>query len=348
MKTWILACFLFIFNACRVKDRMSPVAVIAQGKMPNIASDSSGFLHLVYGTGDSIMYTSSIDGGNHFSNPELVSVQPKLSASAMRGPQIAAGSDGIVITACNHAGDIFSYTKKPAGSWEHAVRVNDVDTVAKENLMALAADGKTIYAIWLDLRNKFNRIYGAGSTDGGKTWSTNILVYASPDKTVCECCKPSLAIKDHRIYAMFRNKIQGKRDLYLVQSVDGGSSFGRAYKLGWGSWDLDACPMDGGTLALNKKGLPETVWNRKGIIYNCIPGKEEKAIGHGRNCSMESIDDQAVFVWVEKGNVVILKPDGSKENLGNGQEPLLKAVGNNQILCVWENKNQILKKLLFL
>ena len=228
------------------------------------------------------------------------------------------------------------------------MRVNDIDTVAKENLMALAADGKMTYAIWLDLRDKFNRIYGSGSSDGGRSWSRNILVYASPDTTVCECCKPSLVMMHNRIYAMFRNNLQGKRDLYLVQSEDGGSSFGQAYKLGWGTWALDACPMDGGGMVLNKKGFPETVWNRKGIIYACSPGKEERALGHGRNCSLESLEDQAIYAWVEKGNVVILKPDGSKENLGRGQQPILKKVGKNQVLCVWENENHILKKLIFL
>lgn len=348
MKTWILASLIFFFTGCWEKERINSSNIIAHGNMPNIAIDSSGSIHLVYGTGDSVMYAFSTDGDNHFSTPELVAVQQKLSAAAMRGPQIAAGSKGIVITACNHAGDIFSYTKRPNGPWEHSARVNDIDTVAKENLMALAADGQLTYAIWLDLRDKSNKIYGAGSTDGGKTWSKNILVYASPDTTVCECCKPSLAIKNQKIYAMFRNKIHGNRDLYLVQSSDGGSSFGQANKLGWGSWFLDACPMDGGAMVLNENGFPETVWNRRGIIYACTPGKEEKALGNGRNCNLESIDGQNIYAWVENGNVIILKPDGSKLNMGKGHLPLLKAIGKDQVLCVWEMESRILSKMLYL
>ena len=71
--------------------------------------------------------------------------------------------------------------------------MNDPDTTAKEGLMALSADKENVFAVWLDLRgNKRNKIYGAKSIDGGKTWSKNIMIYTSPDTTVCECCKPSV------------------------------------------------------------------------------------------------------------------------------------------------------------
>lgn len=53
--------------------------------------------------------------------------------------------------------------------------------------MAFSADGNNAFAVWLDIRNdngKGQRIFGAQSSDGGVTWSKNILVYASPDNTV--------------------------------------------------------------------------------------------------------------------------------------------------------------------
>jgi hypothetical protein len=106
--------------------------------------------------------------------------------------------------------------------------------------------------------------------------------------------------------------------------------------------------MDGGAMVLNNKGFPETVWNRKGTVYACTPGKEEKVLGQGMNCNLETIDNQNIYAWVEKGNVIILKPDGSRESIGKGHLPQLKAVDNDKILCVWENNDQIFKKLLYL
>ncbi|MCW3091432.1 MAG: hypothetical protein JWP81_2501 [Ferruginibacter sp.] len=315
--------------------------IIGAGQMPDMASDRHGNFSLVYGTGDSIMYSSSSDQGKTFSAPDLIAVLPGLAASHMRGPQIASGINGVSIIAVNNAGNIFSYNNEDSGKWSQAARVNDVDTVAKEQLMDLGADGQNFFAVWLDLRDKHNEIYGAGSSDGGKTWSKNRLIYASPDTTVCECCKPSVVIKGSKVYVMFRNWLHGNRDLYLIESSDSGNTFGEAKKLGNDSWALDGCPMAGGGLAINDKGTPETVWLRKSTIYTCQPGQPETAIGQGRNCTIESVDGKNIYAWTENGEVVILNPQHEKKVLGKGSMPVIKSINNEQVLCIWENENQI-------
>jgi hypothetical protein len=217
-----------------------------------------------------------------------------------------------------------------------------VDTVAKEGLMALSADGEKAFAIWLDLRgNKKNKIYGAESTDGGKTWSANQMIYTSPDTTVCECCKPSVVMKGNHVYVMFRNWLNGNRDLYLIQSSNGGASFGQAQKLGSGSWKLNGCPMDGGSLAINHNGEVQTVWRRKNTIFAAIPGKPEKEIKEGRDCVLEIVNNKNIYAWTEKGEVLFIKPDGEKKVLGKGSEPVLKALDKDHVICVWEKEKQI-------
>jgi hypothetical protein len=346
MKTaFLILTIVLVSFSCHNNDNKNDEA-IAAGQMPDLSKDNADNVHLVYGSGDSILYIYSTDNGKSFSSPSLIALLPELAASHMRGPQIAATSNGLVVTACNNTGDLFSFTKEQSGSWSQTARVNDVDTIAKENLMALSADGSTAFAVWLDLRDGHNRIYGAKSTNGGKSWSKNRLVYASPDTTVCECCKPSVAVKGDNVYVMFRNWLNGNRDLYLIQSADGGNTFGQAQKLGNGSWALNGCPMDGGGLAINGNGKPETVWNRKGVIYACEPGKEERKLGEGKNCAMESVNGKNIYAWVENGNVVVMNPQGMKRNLGKGQLPILKAVNNKQVLCVWERDQQIHKAVL--
>ena len=321
-------------------------SIIAQGQMPNLAKTNSNQIHLVFGSGDSILYSFSADHGNTFSKPSLISMLPGLASSHMRGPQIAAGLNGLVVTACSNSGNIYSYSSDGNGTWTQGTRVNDVDTIAKENLMALGADNNIVFAVWLDLRDRHNKIFGARSSDGGKTWSKNSMIYASPDGTVCECCKPSVAVKGENVYVMFRNWVNGNRDLYLTTSSNSGASFGESQKLGKGTWPLKGCPMDGGGLTLNQNGNPETVWNRKGTIYACEPGKEEKKLGEGKNCTMESINGKNVYAWVEHGDVILMKPQGMKKNLGKGQLPVLKATNKEHILCVWEKDKQIHKAVL--
>jgi hypothetical protein len=48
--------------------------------------------------------------------------------------------------------------------------------------------------------------------------------------------------------------------------------------------------MDGGGFTVDKSGTTETVWNRKGVIYACEPGKEESQLGKGKNCTIESVN----------------------------------------------------------
>ena len=317
--------------------------VIAKGRMPNITKDKSNNLHVVYGTGDSIMYLSSSNQGKSFSSPVLVAVLPKVFATAMRGPQITSTSNGIIITANTNYGNIYAYHKSVTGRWSKAMKVNDVDSVSKEALMSLSADGLNAFAVWLDTRGnngKGQRLYGAQSKDGGKTWSKNLLVYASPDKTICECCKPSVAMKGNNVYAMFRNWINGNRDLYLISSSNGGKTFGQAQKLGVGSWKLNGCPMDGGGLVVNTNGIPQTVWRRESKIYAATPGFET-VLGEGRGCSMETVNGKNIYTWTSNGDVVVVKPQGQKKVLGKGSQPLLKALNNEHVICVWENDKQI-------
>jgi len=337
---------LFIFSffpfliAYTQKMERSDLA-IAKGQMPSITKDKSNKIHIVYGSGDSIMSISSRDG-NSFASPSLVAVLPKLFASAMRGPQIAATVNGLIVSACNKDGNIFSYKKQTSGKWTKAVRVNDAKETAKEALMGLSADGLNAYAVWLGVNGrKGQNVYGARSSDGGKTWAKNNMVYSSPDGTVCECCKPSVAMNGNKVYVMFRNWLNGNRDLYLIKSSNGGKSFGPAQKLGIGSWKLKGCPMDGGGLVINKRGNPETVWRREGKIYTATDDITEKEIGEGRSCSIETINNKNIYAWTEKGNVIFMKPDGLKINLGKGSLPLLKTLNNEQVICVWEHEKQI-------
>lgn len=315
--------------------------LVAEGQMPALAVDKSQNIHLVYGRADTVFYTVSTRAGT-FSPPEVVAVLPHVFTFATRGPQVAVSGSGILVTACTSTGNIYSYLKAGDGKWSEGIAINDRDTTAKEGLMALGADGNKAYAVWLDLRgNKRNKIYGASSADGGRSWLANRLVYASPDSSVCECCKPSVIVKGDNVYVMFRNWLKGNRDLYLTSSADGGNSFGSAGKLGKGSWPLDGCPMDGGAMTLNDKHEIQTVWRRGAGIYAAAPGHDEKQIGEGRGCTMETADGKNAYAWSQDDSVVVLTPNGSRQVVGTGSQPVLKAIGNDRFICVWENEKQV-------
>lgn len=338
--------FLLIFLIVISKYYTYGQNIIAQGEMPAVAR-SEKTLHVVFGRNDSILYTSSSDKAQTFSQPKLIYRLAGLAASHTRGPQIGVIKGGLIVTAATESGDIFSFKLDLSGNLVKKARVNDKDTVAKENLMALSSDGDNVFAVWLDLRNGRNEIYGSRSSDGGMTWSKNIRIYHSPDSTVCECCKPSVVVKGSDVYVMFRNWLAGNRDLYLISSHDGGRTFGTADKLGMGSWTLKGCPMDGGGIDVENNTV-HTVWNREGNIYAVKPGEEEVKIGEGRSCTITSVDGKQVYAWVENKQVVYLDHNNKKHILGKGQLPVLKAIDNQSVICIWENGkiiNQVVMKI---
>ena len=246
-------------------------------KQPQLAVDSSNGLHLVFGSGSGVYHCSSRDGGQSFTDPVRVGGARFLSLGMRRGPRVAATGDAIVVTAIGgeigggRDGDLFAWRSTDNGkTWQGPSRVNDVDASAREGLHAMSASpAGVVYCAWLDLRNKRTEIMGASSRDGGKTWSENHVAYRSPEKSVCECCHPSVAFAaDGTLYVMWRNSLAGNRDMYVALSKDEGRSFAAAKKLGTGNWQLDACPMDGGTIAIDKHGIAHTAWRRAKHVYS--------------------------------------------------------------------------------
>ena len=318
-------------------------APIGKGQMPALLQDVKGNIHLVYGSGDSLLHATSADKGKSFSQPELIKVIDGLAANATRGPQVAITKAGLTVIASTDAGNIWSFTKNSKGKWSKGSRVNDVDSVNLEGFVDVASDGASnLFAVWLDLRgNQRNKLYGARSSDGGNTWTRNIKVYESPDSTICECCRVSVAMKENNVFVMFRNQLYGNRDLHLITSTDGGQTFGTADKLGTGTWALKGCPMDGGALTLDPLGNVHTVWRRESKIYSCEPGKPETEIGEGKGCTIENVNGKNVFAWVQNGEVVCKLPDGTIKRLAKGNSPVLLATGNNEVLCVWESEKHL-------
>jgi len=56
---------------------------------------------------------------------------------------------------------------------------------------------------------------------------------------------------------------------------------------------------------------------------------------------MESVNGKNIYTWTNNGDVVVMKPHGQKKVLGKGSQPLLKALSNEHVICVWENEKQI-------
>jgi hypothetical protein len=328
----------------------SLVTSVIRGEAPSLFTENKT-IHLSFASGDSIYYSCSTDTGRTFTTPEFVAAIRGLVNAGGRGPQIVSSNGRLLIAAPDRSGNFFTYSKANKEShWIKGPRINDLANVAKEGFISLAANNNgLLFAVWLDLRKGGrNNLFGAGSTDGGATWLKNNLIYQSPDGSICECCKPSLAMKDLQIAVMFRNNVKGNRDLYLTQSLDGGASFDTARKLGVESWKINGCPMDGGGIIIDDKNTVETVWRREENIYKSRPGLKEELLNAGMRCTIDGLNGLDYIAYVNKGRVFCRMPDGKTIELGPGiGYPKLKALDKSTLLCVWENDKKIYRTLIF-
>jgi hypothetical protein len=231
----------------------------------------------------------------------------------------------------------FRLTHK-SGKWEQTGNVNDADASAPEGLMSVAADeNNNFYAVWLDLREGRKNNVCVSTLRNKSHWSKNTFAYQSPESHVCECCKPSIAVKQNTVVVMFRNWLKGARDLYLVTSEDAGKTFTEAQKLGNGTWLLKGCPMDGGGLAIHPKNQIHTAWQRDGQVFYAEPGQPEQKIGDGRGVGMNG----SLITWQSGSDLMLHTLSGHTSKIAAGTALQVHKLDDGSIFGVWEKDGQI-------
>ena len=314
-------------------------STLAPGEQPQITVDAKGFIRLVYGEKDKIFFSISADNGKSFSIPQLIGQISEMHLGMTRGPQLATSKNFSIVTAMDKKGNIHSFRlSHKSGKWEKLKNVNDVDASAPEGLMSIDADDQNnFYAVWLDLREDKKNNICVSSLSGNSAWIKNKFAYKSQEDHVCECCKPSVAVKGKNVSIMFRNWLRGSRDLYLINSTDGGKTFSSAQKLGNGTWQLKGCPMDGGGVTIGSQNEISTAWQREGHVFYAEPGKPEEKVGEGRHVGLSG----KIITW-EKGSDLIVKViDQPEVKIGEGTALKVLELQDKTKLFVWEANDQI-------
>jgi hypothetical protein len=322
-------------------------------KQPQITASGDGTVYGVYGVGEGVFYWKQSAMGLQPATPAKAFEVPNMSLGMRRGPRIALSRQTVVVSAIGGVmgkgrdGDLIAWRSSDDGlTWNGPVQVNDRKDSAREGLHAMAAseDG-TLWCVWLDLRDGKTELFAAHSSDAGETWSPNRRIYQSPDGSICECCHPSIAIRGTDVHVMFRNSIAGKRDMYLLSSRDGGQTFAPAVPLGREQWTLDACPMDGGMLAVDSSGNVNTAWRRDRVVFTAsAERKTERSLGTGQNPWMTCHDDNAIVAWTtgRKGDLMVQSHqfETPRRLSQDARDPVLatSANGSGPLLCCWERE----------
>lgn len=324
----LLSAAFFTFAFGGLAQTSSARTEIARAAQPQLAAAPDGRVWVVYGhllevpaaqpeaqkhkghapsvRSGEVFVAGSTDGGATFAAPVKVAHMPKLMLGLRRGPRIAVNGPNLTVTVNAH--ELLAFTSRDGGhTWSEPVTVNQVPTSAREGLhdLAAASDGR-LFVTWLDLRNGKMELWGAWSKDGGRTWGANERIYRSPDKSICECCHPSASFDaDGNLAVMWRNSIEGARDMWIAIRARGAAEFGPATKLGEGSWKLNACPMDGGRIVALGGGDFGGVWTRNGEVFFSRRDGAETGLGQGKQpVAVPARDGRPLVVWQQGAGLV--------------------------------------------
>ena len=323
---------------------LGPVTPNVPNRQPQLAA-AQGLVAMTFASGESIWLAKSADGGRSWSAPAKVADLPKLLAGRHRGPRVVIAGNAMLVSAVSTGSDLFCWRSTDGGrTWSKPAVINDAPTSAREGLQAMAADAERhVAAAWLDDRVPGGkRLWGAFSDDAGATWSKNVLLYESPSGTICQCCHPSLVSMGHGEFAvMWRNVVDGSRDFYVLR-LKGGEPQGPAVKQGQGTWKLDACPMDGGGIAIDG-GEIVTAWRREHNVFLVGPGRAEVDLGTGLDIALAEGRKGPVAVWVNGKTIRLLEPGAPSARTvsENGAFPAIVALPDGVVLAVWEEDGAI-------
>lgn len=143
------------------------------------------------------------------------------------------------------------------------------------------------------------------------------------------------------VHVLWRNSLGGKRDMYASVSSDGGVTFGPADKLGSGTWPLDACPMDGGAIAVANRRV-ETIWRRGSDVFFVEGQQPERRLGTGEQPTLALTDHGPFAAWLTKrGESLLLLKPGAEQPIQlatHAADPVIAAgpQGRGPVVAAWE------------
>ena len=146
---------------------------------------------------------------------------------------------------------------------------------------------------------------------------------------------------------LFRNSLAGNRDMYLASVFPENDKIKiTSMQIGNEHWKFNACPMDGGMLAVDTKGVVSTVWRRGREIFTATnDGADEQLIGIGEQPWIASTTDGPMAVWTSRRDGELMLKNVSKENVltitSIARDPVVVAdpVHGKSVFVFWEEND---------
>lgn len=249
-----------------------------QGRVPEIAQDKQGVLHLTYGKDNDAFYVQSRDGGKNFSVPVKLNQRAgTVTVGGERGAKIVFGKDGVIHAVwLGHyklGGGVW-YTRSTDGGKTFEAERNVQDTPIGCDSPTIVADHTgNVLVFWLDARLPkdaenpvTDAIILARSTNNGKAFVKNEVVKYDFAGRACACCRLEARLSGADVYIAFRTGYHNIRDFYLLKSSKLENNF-KALRVSDDKWEMEGCPMSGADFSVEKNNRVLLSWMSNGKVY---------------------------------------------------------------------------------
>jgi hypothetical protein len=278
---WLLV-ICFTLASAQSNQQMPPhqhgAAVTGDGVFnPFVAADGRGGFYLAYvqrtANASNVMLRRSTDGQSF---ADAVRVNDRDGDAAVRNenpPKLAVAANGDVYVCwanerARWKGDIrFARSTDGGKTFSPAITLNS-DAGGEPTghaFQSLAVDRRgRIFVAWIDERHKRETDRGAEiwmsmSEDGGRTFSREHKILSD----VCECCRTNIQIdSENRLFLSYRMVPAlgpAYRDIIVASSQDGGKTFSTT-RVSNDGWEINACPVTGPALCLDKQNRLTVIW----------------------------------------------------------------------------------------
>lgn len=325
----LLAAGLIAFGTdSQVKLTRVPDGVI----QPQVAVHKDGAVHLVSfkgeASGGDLFYAKRKPGEEAFGAPIRVNTGDRsaVASGAMRTARLALGGDGTVHVAWNGRnpkdmhGAPMMYTRMVQGAERFQPERNMMQgSFVLDGGGDIAADGAgNVIVIWHAAPKadrppgeSDRRIYGVRSSDGGKTFGDERVLFRSSDGA-CGCCGLACGLGPAGdTFVMFRNAAQGgkSRDMTMVTIPSKGDTTSSMIE----PWAIATCPVSSCQMTF-AGGQPLLTWESGGRVaaarWDVATAKLSKVLRpeaaagklqqkHPRTAT--DVSGRTLLTWVEVG-----------------------------------------------
>ncbi len=255
-----------------------PLTTPNQGRVPEIAQDKNGILHLTYGKENDAFYVQSRDGGKTFAAPVKLNQRAgTVTVGGERGAKIVLGKNGFIhVVWLGHykmGGGVW-YTHSTDGGKTFAPEQNLQDSPFGCDSPTLVADNAgNVLVFWLDARLPkdienpvTDAIILARSINHGETFAPNKIVKYDFAGRACACCRLEARLQGDDVYIAFRSGWHNIRDFYLLKGRKLENNF-KAVRISDDKWNLEGCPMSGADFHVANNQRILVSWMSQGKVY---------------------------------------------------------------------------------